>query len=90
MRLQTPRRLESVFGVAPRFGRIDTLKCRRATSQNVFGRGGFWPSKHMRGGRKPNDRIGIPRRGRRSGEHRLGRVPNGARSGYGRSVGATL
>jgi hypothetical protein len=66
--------------VAPRSGRIDTLKCREATRQRVFGRSGSRPSKHMRGGRKPNDWIGKPRRGERSREHRLGRGPNGSRS----------
>jgi hypothetical protein len=44
----------------------------------------------MRGGRKPNGRIGTPRRGERSREHRLERVPNGPRCEYGLSVGATL
>jgi hypothetical protein len=79
-RLQTPRGLESVFGVAPRFGRIDTLKCRKAMRQRVFGRRGNWPSKHMRGGLLPNGRTGRPRRGQRSREHRLDSVPNRALS----------
>jgi hypothetical protein len=66
MRLQTSRRLEPVFGVAPRPSRIDTLKCREAKRRRVFGRRGSRPSKHMRGGRKPNGWIGKPRRGKRS------------------------
>jgi hypothetical protein len=53
-REKTSRRLELVFGVAPRPSRIDTLKCRDSTGQRVFGRRETWPSKHMRGGRKPN------------------------------------
>jgi hypothetical protein len=65
-RLQTSRRLEPVFGVAPRPSRIDTLKCRDSTWQRVFGRRAAWPSKHMRGGRKPNGWISKPRRGERS------------------------
>ena len=52
-RLQTPRRLEPVYGVAPRFIRIDTLKCGDTAKQSVFGRGGARLNKHMRGGRKP-------------------------------------
>jgi hypothetical protein len=66
MRLQTPRRLEPVFGVAPRPGRIDTLKCRKAMRRRVFGRCGSRLSKRMRGGRKPNGQVGMPRRGKRS------------------------
>jgi hypothetical protein len=53
-RLQTSRGLKPVFGVAPKPSRIDTLKCRESTGQSVFGRRAAWPSKHMRGGRKPN------------------------------------
>jgi hypothetical protein len=53
--LKTPRGLEPVFGVAPRFSRIDTLKCRETRDRSVFGRSGRGWSKHMRGGRKPND-----------------------------------
>jgi hypothetical protein len=64
--LQTPRRLESVFGATPRPNRIDTLKCREATGRRVFGRDGSRGSKHMRGGRKPNGWIGKPRWGKRS------------------------
>jgi hypothetical protein len=75
-RLQTPRRLEPVFGVAPRFSRIDTLKCRKAVARGVFGRREPRRSKHMRGGRKPNGWIGRPRRGKRSREHRLERTSN--------------
>jgi hypothetical protein len=79
-RLQTSRRLEPVFGVALRLSRIDTLKCRFSTWQRVFGRRASWPSKHMRGGRKPNGWVGKPRRGKRSREHRLLRSPNRVRS----------
>jgi hypothetical protein len=46
--------MEPVFGVAPRFIRIDTLKCGDAASQSVFGCGESRESKHMRGGREPN------------------------------------
>ena len=53
-REKTSRRLELVFGVAPRPSRIDTLKCRETTGQRVFGRRATGMSKHMRGGRKPN------------------------------------
>jgi hypothetical protein len=80
-RLQTSRRLEPVFGAAPRSSRIDTLKCRETMGRRVSGRDGSWRSKHMRGGRKPNGWIGKPRRGKRSREHRLGRGPNGPRAG---------
>jgi len=38
----------------------------------------------------PTDQLGKPRRGRRSGEHRLGRSLNGVRFEYGLSVGAKL
>jgi hypothetical protein len=44
--------------VAPTPGRIDTLKCSEAQGQCVFGCGGPKPSKHKRGGRKPNGRAG--------------------------------
>jgi len=54
-RLETPGRLEPVYGVAPRLTRIDTLKCGEATARCVFGRGGLRWSKHTRGGRKPNE-----------------------------------
>jgi hypothetical protein len=50
----------------------DTLKCREVARSSVFGRSHRRRSKHMRGGPRPNDRIGTPRRGRRSREHRLG------------------
>jgi hypothetical protein len=90
MRLQTPRRLELVFGAAPRSSRIDTLKCREAKRRGVFGRRGSWSSKHMRGGRKPNGWISKPRRGERSREHRLRRVPNGTRFEYGLFAGVKL
>jgi hypothetical protein len=78
--LRTPRRLEPVFGVAPRSNRIDTLKCGKAPGRSFFGSRGSRPSKHMRGGRKPNDSIGTPRRGKRSGEQRLPRPFNRERS----------
>jgi hypothetical protein len=54
MRLQTPWGLEPVFGVVPRFSRIDTLKCREPAARLAFGRCESQRSKHMRGGRKPN------------------------------------
>jgi hypothetical protein len=54
-RLQTPRGSEPVYGVAPRFGRIDTLKCGETPIRSVFGHGGSRWSKHMRGGLRPND-----------------------------------
>jgi hypothetical protein len=54
-RLKTSRRLGPLFGVAPRFRRIDTLECRETSAQSAFGYGGRRRSKHMRGGRKPND-----------------------------------
>jgi hypothetical protein len=79
-RLQTPRRLAPLFGAVPRFDRIDTLKCRKAMRQSFFGCCGSRLSKHMRGGLRPNGRIGKPRRGKRSREHRLVRVPNRSRS----------
>jgi hypothetical protein len=52
-RLQTPGRLEPVYGVAPRFIRIDTLKCGEVTGRLVFGHVETGLSKHMRGGREP-------------------------------------
>jgi hypothetical protein len=90
MRLETPRGLEPLFGVAPGFGRIDTLRCSEARSRGVFGGRDFEPNKHERGGREPNGRAGRPRRGKRSGEHRLDRNPNRMRNECGRSVGAKL
>jgi hypothetical protein len=65
-RLQTPRRLEPVFGAAPKPDRIDTLKCRNAISRSTMRCVGWRPSKHMRGGRKPNGQAHRPRRGKRS------------------------
>jgi hypothetical protein len=90
MRLQTPRRLEPLFGVTPRPSRIDTLKRRETKGRRVFGRRGSWRSKCMRGGRKPNDWIGRPRRGEKSREHRLVPVLNGKGFEYGLWVGAKL
>ena len=51
-RLETPGRLEPVYGAVPRFIRIDTLKCGDITRQRVFGHGESGLSKHMRGGRE--------------------------------------
>jgi hypothetical protein len=57
---------------------FDTLKCREAARNAVFGRSHRRGSKHTRGGLRPDDRIGTPRRGRRSREHRLGCASNRA------------
>jgi hypothetical protein len=46
--------LEPVYGVAPRFIRIETLKCGEAEMRRVFGHGESRLSKHTRGGREPN------------------------------------
>jgi hypothetical protein len=79
-RYETPGRLELVYGAAPRFIRIETLKCGDTASQSVFGRCETRSSKHTRGGREPNGWIGKPRRGRRSREHRLERSSNRERA----------
>jgi hypothetical protein len=78
--LKTPRGLKLLLGVVSRFGRIETLKWGEAEGRNVARRENPRWSKHKRGERKPNDRAGVPRRGERSREHRLVRVPNGYRT----------
>jgi hypothetical protein len=52
--------------VAPKPDRIDTLKRRKTEGERIFGYRRPRRSKRKRGGRKPNDRAGEPRRGRRS------------------------
>jgi hypothetical protein len=53
-RSKTRRGLEPVFGVAPRFSRIDTLKSGDVEDRGAFGCSGFRGIKLMRGGREPN------------------------------------
>lgn len=66
MRWKTSGRLEDLFGDALRVSRIDTLKRGQAADFWAFSsEGGRRRSggKRMRGGRKPNDWSGKPRRG---------------------------
>lgn len=53
-RRETSRRLEQIFGSAPRLNRIDTLCCSDTQRCCVFGRDRDGKSKHERGGLLPN------------------------------------
>jgi len=69
-RWKTRRGLEGLHGVSSRLGRIDTLNCRDERSDTE--RCTSFQRKQTRGGRKPDDRAGTPRRGK--GQESIGLV----------------